>query len=170
MVKSKASNVEEGIVKDGKSIDNTNASVQNNDNDQHICDKEVAVEPVLDSRVMEMENVNFDPNSDHDELFLKQQEAVQADEVYQLNQYMSQPHKEEPNKLEELHFGINIQENDFEMDLSQSIDDFDHKPAHIEGFHDQGLNLNELQVDGHSFDHHAGFLHDDYIGSPRYYD
>lgn len=171
VVKSKVSIIEEGVVKDGKSIDNTNASVQNNDNEHNVSDKEIPVEPVADTHVLEMENVNFDPNSDHDELFLKQQEVIQEDEDYQMNNYMSHPHKEEPSKVDDLHYVMHLPDNDFEMDLSESLEDFgNNKPAHIEVFNDQGLNLNELQVDGHSFEHHSGFLQDDFIGSPRYYD
>lgn len=170
-MKSKTSN-EEGIVKDGKSIDNTNASVQNNENDHIIIEKTPIVEPPKPNEVMEVENVNFDPNSDHDELFLKHQIDIQEHEAYQLNQFMSQPHKDEVhNKLEELQYVCNLPDNDFEMDLSESIDNFGQdKQTPIEGFGAQGLNLNELHVDEPSFDHHSGFLADDYIGSPRYYD
>ena len=74
-------------------------------------------------------------------------------------------------KLEELQYECHLPGNDFEMDLSESIDNFDQdKPTPIGGFAAHEINLNELHVDEPSFDHHSGFLGDDYIGSPRYYD
>lgn len=166
----KASN-EEGIVKDGKSFDNTNASVQNNENEHIIEDKE-AFEPIPnDSQGIKIQNVNFDPDFDNNE-FLDRQNEIQEDEEFKLGQFMSHPHKElEHNKDQEMSYDCELQDNEFNMSLSESIEQFDQeKQLPLESFEEPRINMNVLPAEEPCFEHHSGFLQDDYIGSPHYYD
>lgn len=162
---------EEGIAKDGKSFDNTNASVQNNENEHNIEDKE-ACEPIQkDSQSIKIQNVNFNPDFYNNE-FLDRQNEIQEDEEFKMGHFMSQPHKElEHNKDQEMSYDCELQDNEFNMSLSESIEQFDQeKQLPLESFEEPRINLNALPAEEPCFEHHSGFLQDDFNMDPHYYD
>jgi hypothetical protein len=162
VVKSKTSkeDVIEGV---GKSFDCTNASVQNNDNEQNISDKEMNVIEEKPKEVVEVPRLQFDDLNDDD--FLKHDPLLDEVESFHSHQFMSRPLKEKEHiKAIDSHYinqeGKNL---DFEMDLSESLD-FDHqKEAAVEAFDNSRYNLHQLQIEEPNMEEESDYLGDGFI-------
>lgn len=159
---------DEKILKDSKSFDNTNASVQNNENEQNSCEKVAPAKPCIEDKIeIPKETHNFgDVFIEHDFGFGNDESFSSADlikqEVRSRDLNMDEPIEAENNSQKDI---------DFDMDMSEPIPIViqNEKDSQLQGINNHEFALKELQDNDDDFSHHSELLMNDFIGNHQFY-
>lgn len=160
---------DEKTLKDGKSFDNTNASVQNNENEQNSWEK---IAPAKVSVQLKIDP----PKQTHNfgDVFIEHDFGFGNDESFNSSHLIKQDirehdlHKDELNGSEVDHTEKGI---DFDMDLSEPIPIVIQNPKDSQqhGISNHEFDLKELQDNEDDFSHHSGLLMNDFISGHHFY-
>jgi hypothetical protein len=167
--KSKKLQKDEKALKDGKSFDNTNASVQNNENEQIPCDKEALAENVTQTKFdIPKQTVNFG------DVFIEHGFGFGNDESFDSSNIIKPEMRDNESVKDDLiEIGIDIMDKDidFDMDWSEpiSIMEQNSKELQLQDVNNQEFDLKELQDNDEDFSHHSGLLMNDFSSGHQFY-
>lgn len=163
---------EETNVKDGKSLDCTNASVQLNDHEQNISDKDVHIAPVKSNDPEHIQHPNMDDDFGEND-FMRNDPLLPHNLEYHSDDIMDEPqHIDDQVKMNPLRFTEDENKNaNFIMNYGDNENNFDdHKSEYSHNFDDYRNEIGPLNVENHSFDEPSGFLNNGFIGHSDFYD
>jgi hypothetical protein len=111
--KSKKLQKDEKALKDGKSFDNTNASVQNNENEQIPCDKEALVKNQTQIKFdIPKQTVNFG------DVFIEHGFGFGNDESFDSSNIIKQEMRDNDSAKDDLiEIGVDIMDKDIDFDM-----------------------------------------------------
>lgn len=167
--KSKKLQKDEKALKDGKSFDNTNASVQNNENEQISCDKEALAKNQTQIKFdIPKQTVNFG------DVFIEHGFGFGNDESFDSSNIIKQEMRDNESAKDDLiEIGIDIMDKDidFDMDWSEPIPTIiqNSKELQLQDVNNQEFDLKELQDNEEDFSHHSGLLMNDFSSGHQFY-
>jgi hypothetical protein len=161
---------DESGAKDGKSFDNTNASVQNNENEQ-VSEKDVAMKVEKPPQHVATQKLDLHDDLDDEDFMKDGINLGEDDHSYHHNDYMSIPRahehsKDDGDELDDEHLVKNME---FEPDYSEPIQHMGPikmpESDHFDGPHFGMDHMNEPIAD---FSHHSDLYNDGFIGMDNF--
>lgn len=160
---------DEKTLKDGKSFDNTNASVQNNENEQNSWEKVAPAEISAQAKIEPPKQTqNFG------DVFVEHDFGFGNDESFNSSHLIKQEirdHEQHKDELDESDVDHTEKGIDFDMDLSEPIPIVIQNPKDSQqhGISNHEFDLKELQDNEDDFSHHSGLLMNDFISGHHFY-